>query len=371
MAEFRQLYPPVYRAATILFPDTAAFLDRQNQLLDGFSYGLQGTPTTRALEDRIASIEGGTRSILLPSGLAAITHPLLALCAAGDHILIVDCAYGASRTFASSTLHKMGVRTEFVASDLASIRDRLRPETRIVLLESPGYYTMEIQDIAAIAAEAHAAGARVMIDNTWGFGATNMFAHGADICCTALSKYAAGSGDLCLGSVTVADPALFRELKSFCAALGAGVSSDEAYLVLRGLDSLEVRLREHACRADEFGRWLTSHPAVARVLSPPLPTDRFHSRYRQYFRSGNGLFSVLLHDAGLEPIRSMLDGFRQFRIGASWGSPHSLVAITEPARNRHVDRWDDGTFLVRLHIGLEPLDLLRSDLEEGLARLRA
>ncbi|WP_338009986.1 trans-sulfuration enzyme family protein [Nitratireductor pacificus] len=369
MVEFRQLNAPLHRASTVLFPDTETFINRQGLLFDGFSYGLYGTPTIRTLEDQVAEIEGGVRSIAVPSGLAAVTHPLLALCVTGDHVLIADCAYGPTRSFAKETLRKLGVEVEFFPSDAASIKERLRPGTRAVVLESPGYYTMEMQEIGAIAAEAHAVGALVLIDNSWGFGASSMFAHGVDICCTALSKYASGAGDLCMGSITVADEALFRTLKTFLANLGTGVSSDEAYLVMRGLSSMQVRVREHADRALELARWLSVHPAVSRVLSPPLDTDRYHERYTRFFRNGNGLLSVLLHETGIEPLRAMIDGLEHFRIGASWGSPHSLVSITEPAASREIDQWERGRYLVRLHVGLEPFELLKEDLERGFERL--
>lgn len=370
MVEFRQLNAAVHRASTVLFPDANAFLNRQSLLYDGFSYGLYGTPTIRQLEDQVAEIEGGVRSIALPSGLAAMTHPLLALCRSGDQVLMVDCAYGPTRAFAKDALSRLGVEVEFFASDSVSIKDKLRANTRVVIVESPGYYTMELQDIEAIAAEAHTVGALVMIDNSWGFGSTDMFALGVDICCTALSKYASGAGDLCMGSVTVVDEELFRTLKAFIANLGAGVSSDEAYLVLRGLGTMQVRVREQAERALEVGRWLDAHPAVSRVLCPPLESDDYHERYKRFFRCGNGLLSVLLREPAIEPLKGLIDGFSHFRIGASWGSSHSLVSITEPAKSREVDSWEDGVFLLRIHLGLEPLELLKGDLEAGFDRLK-
>lgn len=370
MSIFKQLNVPIHRASTLLFDDTETFLKRQSFLFDGYSYGLYGTPTVRHLEDKVAEMEGGARSIAVPSGLAALTHTLLALCQTGDHVLIVDCAYGSTRAFVKTTLKKIGIETEFFPSDAASVADRLRPDTRAVVLESPGYYTMEIQDIQAISAEAHAAGALVLMDNSWGFGASNMFSFGVDICCTALSKYASGNGDLCMGSITVADEQLFRLLKTSVAGLGAGVSSDDAYLVLRGLASMGLRVREQADRAAEIARWLGSHPKVSRVLSPPLETDLYHERYRRYFRGGNGLFSVLFEEPLLPPLRRMIDGFSLFRIGASWGSAHSLVSIAEPAKSRDVDRWDEGHYLVRFHIGLEDMELIKSDLASGLERLK-
>ena len=369
--KFQSLTIPVHRASTLVFEDTAAFLQRKSQLFDGYSYGLYGTPTTRSLEVRIAEIEGGTRSVVLPSGLASITHPLLALLKPGDHVLVVDCVYGPVREFLLSVLARWGVEASFIAADAASIADQLRPATRLVLLESPGYYSMEIQDIAGICREAHAAGCLVMLDNAWGFGASGMFEHGVDLVCTPLSKYASGHSDVCMGAITMRDESLFRQIKSYTAGIGSGVSSDDAYLVLRGLETLEVRLAEHERRGLAVSKWLTEQPQVAQVLNPALPGDRQHARFKQYYRSGNGLLSVRLKETRLAALSAMLDGYRHFRIGASYGGTHSLVAITDLGTTRTGASWSGAGLVLRYHIGLEPLDALMDDLRAGFERLDA
>jgi cystathionine beta-lyase len=367
--EFRPLSPAVHRASTLLFQNTDDFLNRRERLFDGYSYGLYGTPTTRQLEDEVAAIEGGSRAVLVPSGLAAVTHALLALCIAGDHVLAVDCIYGSTRTFAQSIMKAAGVEVEFISSSADSLQGKITPKTRVLVLESPGYYTMEVQEIASLAQQAHAVGALVLMDNSWGFAASNMFGHGIDVCCTALSKYASGHADVVLGAITVADEALFRQIKTFVAGLGAGVCSDAAYLVLRGLESLRPRLNEHAARGLAVSQWLAAHPAVRRVLNPALPSDDYHDRFTRYFRSGNGLLSVRFRDSRLSALRRMIDGFSHFRIGASWGSAHSLVSIAHPATSRTIDQWPADEYLVRFHIGLEDTKLLLADLEAGIERL--
>ncbi len=366
---FDAINVPVHRASTILFASTAEFLKRRERLFDGYSYGLYGTPTTRALEQAVAEVEGGSRTVVVPSGLAALTHSLLAICKTGDHVLAADCIYGSTRAFLIGTLSKLGIVVDFFPASAASVAERLRPNTKAVLLESPGYYTMEIQDIAAIAGEAHEAGALVLIDNSWGFGASQMFSHGVDICCTALSKYAAGHSDLCMGAITVNDENLFRQMKTFVAGIGIGVSSDDAYLTLRGLATLQTRLAEHARRGLAVSEWLSDQPCVERVLNPALPSDPYHERFMRYFSAGNGLVSVLLRKRSLMPLTAMLDGFSHFRIGASWGSSHSLVSLAEPAASRSLDTWHGGEYVVRFHIGLEPMDTLLADMAAGLARL--
>lgn len=368
---FKSLSVPVHRASTLLFDSAETFLQRRANLFDGYSYGLYGTPTTRALEQRVAEIEGGSRSVVVPSGLASITHALLALLNSGDHILVADCVYGPTREFVLTVLTRLGIEVGFIPADAATITDHLRPTTRLVLLESPGYYTMEIQDIAPICQEAHAAGCLVLLDNAWGFGASSMFTHGVDILCTPLSKYASGHSDVCMGAITTQDEALFRQIKTFTAGIGSGVSADDAYLVLRGLESLQVRLAEHARRGLHVSEWLAQQPQVIRVLNPALPDDAQHARFDKYFRSGNGLLSVLLKDAKLPEISAMLDGYGHFRIGGSYGGTHSLVAIADLSNARTLSPAPGNGLVVRYHIGLEPLDMLLDDLGKGMERLGA
>lgn len=369
--KFKSLTVPVHRASTLVFDDAAAFLKRKSRLFDGYSYGLYGTPTTRSLETRVARIEGGERSVVVPSGLAAITHPLLALLGTGDHVLVADCVYGPTREFIASVLARLGVEASFIPADAASIAGQLRPTTRMVVLESPGYYSMEIQDIGRICQEARAAGCRVLLDNAWGFGASRMFEHGIDLVCTPLSKYASGHSDVCMGAITVRDESLFRQIKSFTAAIGTGVSSDDAYLVLRGLETLDVRLAEHARRGLAVSEWLAQQPQVARVINPALPGDMQHARFQQYFSSGNGLLSVLLEETRLPAVSAMLDGYQHFRIGGSYGGTHSLVAIADLSAARTAGPQAGVGLLVRYHIGLEPLEALMDDLRAGFERLDA
>ena len=370
-AGFNALNVAVHRASTVVFDSTAAFMARRSQLFDGFSYGLYGTPTTRALETTVARIEGGTRSMLLPSGLAALTHCTLALLTSGDQVLVADCVYGPTREHCASTLRRLGIRVDFFAPDAADIRTLMDERTRLVILESPGSYSMEIQDIAALCQQAHAGGALVMADNTWGFGSTDLFAHGVDIVATAVSKYASGHSDVCMGSVTVRDEALFRKLKAFFAALGAGVSSDDAYLVQRGLSTLDVRLAEHARRGVAVSRWLRQQPGIEAVLNPADPDDGGYARFQRFFLRGNGLVSLVPRRQDLPALAAMIDGLAHFRIGASWGGTESLVALADLSAARSVRARAAGSFVVRLHIGLEPFDTLLEDLRLGLERLRA
>ena len=367
--KFNALNLPIHRASTLVFDSTEAFLSRKTQLFDGFSYGLYGTPTTKALEEQIARVEGGQRAVLVPSGLASLTLSMLAVLQGGDHVLVADCVYGPTREFCQTILKKMGIAVTFFEADAGSLHTLINEKTKLVVLESPGSFTMEIQDISIICEVAHAAHALVMMDNTWGFGNARMFDHGIDIVCTALSKYASGHSDVCMGSVTVNDEELYRKLKTFVTGSGIGVSSDDAYLVMRGLSTLEIRLAEHAKRGLELTRWLRARTEVKTVLNPADPDDAFFSRFDRYFASGNGLVSLILHDQNLDSISAMLDGLRYFRIGNSWGGTTSLVALGDLSSVRTAEPWPQGRYILRLHMGLEPVEQLYDDLEEGFARL--
>ena len=366
---FEALSLPVHRASTIVFRSTREFLTRKSRLYDGYAYGLYGTPTTREVERRVAATEGGIRCLIVPSGLAAITLPVLALTQSGDELLVADCAYGPTREFCNSHASRFGIRANFVAADAAELAPYTRGNTRLVLLESPGSYTMEIQEIAKICEQAHAIGALVLCDNTWGFGSSCLFDHGVDIVSTALSKYAAGHSDVCMGSITVRDESLYRSLKDSITCLGVGVSSDDAYLVARGLDSLNVRLDEHSRRALDVSRWLRQQPGIQAVMYPADPDDDQYARYRRYFRRGNGLLSFVPCNQNLQDLERALDSLKLFRLGASWGGTNSLVAISRLGPARTVSRRFADNYILRLHIGLEAESAIRAELEVLITQL--
>lgn len=369
MPEFNGLNTPVYRASTLVFNNTRDFLQRSSRMLDGFSYGLYGTPTGRVLERQIADLEGGEYCMLLPSGLAAVTHPMLALLKQGDHVLLADCVYGPTRDLCTTMLAAYGITHSFFPSDAGTIEPWLNDRTRLVVIESPGSYTMEIQDIAPLCAQAHRYGAQVLMDNAWGLGRINAFEHGVDVVCTALSKYASGHSDVCLGACTVRDRGLFEHLKMAFISMGTGVSADDAYLVSRGMQTLQVRLDEHARRALAVAELLQDHPAVAHVFHPALPADAQHARYLRYFSGSNGLISLTLHETHLERIEKAIDSLRLFQIGASWGGTHSLVALANLANARSAVPWQQSQWIVRLHIGLEPFESIKDDLFTALQTL--
>lgn len=367
---FNALTPVVHRASTIVFPTVEAFLTRQAQFYDGYSYGLYGHPASRHLARHIAALEGGAHTLITPSGMASITVVNLAVLRAGDHVLLPDPVYSPARATADRFLSGIGVTASYYDPAIGSgIAQLLRPQTKLIWVESPASFTMEVQDLPAIVEAAHSHGALVAVDGTWasplGFKALR---HGADFAVQALSKHVGGHSDLLLGSVTVAAEDLYRRLKDTSKFLGLGAAPDDCFLAQRGLGSLATRLERQTASAVKIAQWLARHPAVERILYPVLPDDAGHAIWRRDFLGGSGVFSAVLSPRDDGHLASFLEQLRLFRIGASWGGLHSLVAPVKLEGARSIRPWPESGPLVRFSIGLEHPDDLLSDIEEGLAR---
>lgn len=360
--------PPIYRGSTILFP-TAAALEANDQ---EFTYGRLGTPTVRALEEAIAELEGGHATLLAPSGLSAIATTFLALLSAGDHVLVSDSVYRPTRRFCDHVLKRLGVETTYYDPVVGvGIKDLIRSKTKVVFTESPGSQTFEVQDIPAIADAAHAAGAVVVLDNTW---ATPLyfksFAHGADVSIQAATKYIVGHADALLGAIT-ATKDIWPKIAGTHDDLGVCAGPEDVYLGLRGLRSLGVRLARHQASGLALGDWLKGRPEVAHVIHPALPTDSGHTIWKRDFTGASGLFAIVLKPASKEAVAAMLDGLELFGIGYSWGGFESLIIPFDPSSYRTATRWKAEGPALRLHVGLEDVDDLKADLEAGFARLVA
>ena len=359
---------PIYRGSTVLFPTVAA-LEANDQ---DFTYGRLGTPTVRALEEAIAELEGGHRTLLAPSGLSAIVTTLLAFVSTGDEILVSDSVYRPTRRFCDSVLKRLGIKTIYYDPLIgAGIAKLITKKTRVVFTESPGSQTFEVQDVPAIAAAAHAAGAVVILDNTW---ATPLyfkpFEHGADVSIQAATKYIVGHADAMLGAITTTE-AVTKTVAKAHEELGVCPGPEDAYLGLRGLRSLGVRLERHQRSGLEIAEWLAARPEVARVLHPALPTDPGHAIWCRDFRGASGLFSIVLQPASHEALARMLDGLKLFGMGYSWGGFESLILPFDPSVYRTATKWKAEGPALRLHIGLEDVEDLKADLDAGLARLNA
>ena len=364
--------PPVHRGSTVLYPSMAERGESWTKQYDqALVYGVLGTPTHHALEDVVAEIEGGTRCQIVSSGLAAVTTPLLAYLSAGDHLLMPDSVYGPTRRFCDTMLRRLGVATEYydplVTAD--GLRALLRPETRVLYLESPGSHTFEVQDVPGLAAVARANGAKVLLDNTWGIHFFQPFTHGVDVSIQALTKYVVGHSDVLLGGVTTAADEDWKAVRDAALQLGQFASPDDCWLALRGVRTMAVRLERQMASGLAVAGWLASRPEVRRVLHPALPGAPGHDIWRRDFSGASSLFAVEL-DARFDDaaVARMADGMALFGIGASWGGYESLILPPGESLTRsHGPRFEGR--LVRLHIGLEAVEDLTADLEAGLARL--
>ena len=373
LRNFGVVNPPVYRASTILYPTLAEFESRHSRKYTGFRYGTDGTPTTFALAEAVAEISGGHKSLVVSSGLAAVTQALTAFVRQGDHVLVADTVYGPTRAFCASVLTRFGVEVTFydplVGPDIAGL---IREHTRVIYAESPGSQTLEVQDVPAIARAAHARGAVVMLDNTWATPLNfRAFEHGVDVEVQAGTKYLAGHSDLLVGIITARTEELFRTVRDGTVTFGDCVAPDVCYETLRGMRTLAVRLRHQERSALEVARWLARRPEVARVLHPALPEDPGHALWKRDFLGASGLFSVLLRTSSGPAVAAMVDDLLLFKIGASFGGFESLIIPAHPAEHRTARPWRETGFLLRLNIGLEAVEDLIADLEAGFARLRA
>ncbi|MEQ1542028.1 MAG: cystathionine beta-lyase [Novosphingobium sp.] len=367
--------PPVWRASTHLYPDSAALKAGKPNEDGHFYYGRRGSPTQWALADALTALEpGAAGTVLYPSGVAAIAGALLSVLRPGDVLLMTDNAYEPSRTMGRGLLKDMGIETRwFDPLDPGAFEAAICERTRAVLLESPGSLTLEVQDVPDLATRAHARGLVVVLDNTWagplGFAALE---RGADITVMSLTKHAGGHSDVMMGSAS-AGADFHAKLRRTAQALGQVVSPDDASLVLRGLRTMGVRLERETASARALAEWLESRPEVARVLCPMLPGSPGHDLWRRDFTGGCGLFSLVLRGKDDAARNAFIDALSLFGIGYSWGGFESLVTPIDPAALRSASPWplpgmdSADRFGVRLSIGLEDPADLRADLERGLA----
>ena len=365
--------PPVYHASTIAWGSVEAMRYRREHRWEPgvYTYGRHGTPTHEALEEAFASVSGGYRSITVASGLAAINSAMLAFLQQGDHVLMVDCVYGPARNFCDNFAGRFGVETTYFDPAIGSgIGSLIRDNTKIVYVEAPGSLTFEMQDIPAIAAEAHAAGCVVIMDDTWSAGVLfKPFEHGVDVCAMAATKYIVGHSDVMMGLITTTEE-YWDRVRPSAAILGANSGPDDVYLALRGLRTLKIRLERHEKTGLALANWLKQQPEVDRVLHPALEDFPGHDLWKRDFTGASGLFSFVLKDGFPDArIAAMLDGMKYFAMGASWGGFESLILPGNPASSRTATQWDGPGQLIRIHAGLEDPEDLVSDLEAGFRRL--
>ena len=363
--------PPVVHASTVLFPNAKAMENKAQK----YTYGTRGTPTTDALCEAIDALEGSAGTVLVPSGLAAVTVPFLAFLSAGDHALIVDSVYFPTRHFCDTMLTRLGVTVEYYDPMIgAGIESLIKPNTKLVHTEAPGSNTFEMQDIRAISAVAHRHGCVVTMDNTW---ATPLYFkpldHGVDISIHAATKYPSGHSDILMGTIS-ANAAYWEQLLETHGALGLCGSPDDSYQILRGLRTMGIRLERHQESALNIARWLEERDDVARVLHPALPSFPSHDLWKRDFTGSSGIFSVVLKAESADQFKpkahAFLDALSIFGLGWSWGGYESL-AVHVGLSDRKVCKAPAEGPVIRLQIGLEDVADLRRDIEAGFAAAKA
>jgi len=361
--------PPIQRGSTVLLPNAAALYDYGQ-----VTYGRQGLAAQAALQEALAELEDGAGVALYPSGLAALSGALLAVLKAGDEVLVVDNVYVPTRRFCEQVLKRFGVGVSYFDPRQApeALVGQASPATRLILMESPGSLTLEMQDVGRIAELAKGRGILTACDNTWGAGLLfKPLHHGVDLSIQALTKYVGGHSDAFMGSAAARDPAMVRTLNEGVLHLGWSVSPEDAYLMLRGLRTLPARLEAQGKSALRIAQWLSGRPEIAAVLHPALAADPDHELWKRDFTGAASLFTIALRPAAPAAVDAFLDALELFGLGFSWGGYESLAISCDPQlRSRRFPR-DYGGPLVRLHVGLEDADDLIADLRRALAAYSA
>src|SRR3989442_2610693 len=368
--------PPVFHASTILSESVDEYRRKRKDWLQDVPviyYGRCGTPTIETLQEAIAALEGGHRTVVYPSGLAASAGALLAFLSSGDHLLMADSVYGPTRHLAEGILKRFGVATTFFDPLIGlSIESLIRPETRVIYLESPGSLTFEVQDVPAIAEVAHRRGITVIADNTWGTPLYfKPFAHGVDVSVQSATKYIVGHSDAMLGAISCTKEA-WPKLRSSTYELGQTAGPDDVYLAQRGLRTLAVRLKQHWEARVALAEWIARQPEVERVLHPALPGDPGHAIWKRDFTGACGLFGVVLKEGVTDgALCAMIDDLELYGTASPLGGLAERVRALTPRTSTTATQRPHKGPCFRIHAGLENVEDLIADLEAGFKRLRS
>ncbi|MDE0310098.1 MAG: cystathionine beta-lyase [Acidiferrobacterales bacterium] len=359
---------PVYHGSTVLF-DTYEDLEHSHQSrneMNQIAYGRYGTPLSFALEQSVAELEGAFGGITTSSGLAAITSSIMSFTGSGDHILVTDSVYKPTRSFCDVVLKGYGVETTYYDPLIGDgISDLIRPETKVIFLESPGSQTLEVQDLPAITSVARENGVVTMLDNTWATPLyLNPFELGVDVSIHAATKYITGHSDAMLGIITTTEEHYFT-IRDSVRLFGQCAGPDTIFLGLRGLRTLPTRLRQHHESGMTIARWLALRPEVARVIHPALPEDAGYGIWKRDFSGASGLFTFILNPVPTCAVAALVNNTKLFGIGYSWGGFESLLIPFDPTGYRTATKWETEGPALRMHVGLEDTDDLIADLEAG------
>ncbi len=369
LRKIRMVNSPIYSGSTVLLENYEDLMRANAGTYAGVVYGTDRLPNQRELEEALRSLEGGHLTRAFQSGLSAITNTLLAFTKSGDHILVCDNVYGPNAKFCKKILAKYNVEVTFLPSDIGhEVELYIRPETRLIFLESPGSNTFEIQDISAITSIAEKKGIITVLDNTWATPLyLNPFSLGVDVSIQSVTKYISGHSDVLLGTVTVNEK-WAEEFSDYYKTMEIFASSQECYLALRGLKTLPVRLRQHEKSALHIAKWLESIDVVEKVIHPALTSHPQHHLWQKYFTGSTGLFAFTFKENITDKhVARWINSLTLFGIGYSWGGYESLVTAGKYPRYSESE-YDEKT-IIRLNIGLEDKVDLQMDLEKAFAVL--
>lgn len=364
---------PSMRTSTVRFENLAALDRAMTRRLAGeraITYGRSGMDTHRALEDVFMQLEGGSYCVLAPSGMAAINIAFLGLLKTGDHVLVADCVYGPVRNLDRALLQGFGINVTYFSAERDDIAQLVQPNTKMIYVESPGSLLYEMLDMPALASQAKTHGLILATDNTWGSGYIyRPLMLGADVSIVAGTKYIAGHSDVMLGAVIVKDQKLAARIHSAQYAMGNSVSADDAWLALRGVKTMAVRMPQHARNALEVCKFLDAQPEVLNIYHPAWHKDAGHALWQRDCTGSNGMLSIELNCTP-DAAKPFVDALELFGIGFSWGGYESLVQWVEPGSLSSHQYWKHHQHaLIRLHIGLESVDDLTADLKQALAKI--
>ena len=360
----RTVGPPIQKGSTVLLPNAAALYDERQP-----TYGRAGLAAQDALTSALAELEGAAGVRLFPSGLAAVIGSMLAVLKAGDEVLAADCVYKPTRRFCDQVLGRFGAPVRYFASDASpeAVMAMVTPATRLIVLESPGSLTFEMQDVPAIARLARERGVLTLLDNTWAAGLLfKPLAHGVDLSVQSLTKYVGGHSDVFMGSAAAATPAMVQALERAMVDFGWSVASEDAYQMLRGLRTLPTRMARHGHSSLKVAAWLAQQPQVLEALHPALPGAPGHDLWRRDFTGAAGVFAIVMRPASRGAVEAFLDELKLFGLGFSWGGFESLALNGDPQFDVRQFRAAYGGPVIRLNIGLEDPDDLIADLSRGL-----
>lgn len=359
---------PVFRGSTVLFET----LDELENYKAPIRYGRNDNPTTAALANLVSELEGAEGTVICPSGLSAVSTALLAAVSAGEEVLVTDSAYDPTRIFSTEGLGRFGITAKFYDPRIgAGIAGLITEKTKAIFVESPGSLTFEMQDLPAIARAAHERDITVIVDNSW---ASPLFHNplklGADMVMHAGTKMFVGHSDVMVGTVS-ANAKLWTKLKRTHRILGVTISPDDAYLTLRGMRTLGLRMKHHHAQSLAFARWLAEQPEVEEVYHPALPSSPDHAIYARDFTGAGSLFAMRLRQRTRDATAAMVNGMELFGMGYSWGGYESLCLPFNPSNIRTAVPWTAEGQMFRLHVGLEDIEDLKADMAAGFERYRS